>query len=124
METQDRDPQTFAIIGAAMEVHRQLGAGFLENVYHEALVVELAHRQIAFTREVDLTVLYKGKPLACTYRADIICFNEVIVELKAIDRLSGIERSQVINYLKATQLHRALLINFGSSSLTYERYVL
>ena len=120
----DKDPQTYAIIGAAMEVHRQLGPGFLEAVYHEALVVELTLRGIPFGREVELPIMYRGKPLPCKYRADFLCFDEILVELKALDKLTGTERSQVINYLKATQLHRALLINFGDSSLVYERLVL
>jgi GxxExxY protein len=124
MASDVRDTQTYAIIGAAMEVHRALGPGFLEAVYHEALVVEFTMRDIPFAREVELPILYRGRPLACTYRADFLCFNEIIVELKALEKLSGTERSQVLNYLKATQLHRALLINFGTSSLIHERIVL
>ena len=119
-----RDAQTYAIIGAAMEVHRQLGPGFLEAVYHEALVVEFSQREIPFRREVELPILYKGHALACTYRADFLCFDGIIVELKALAKLSGTERSQVLNYLKATELHRALLLNFGSASLIHERLVL
>ena len=119
-----RDAQTYAIIGAALEVHKALGPGFLEAVYHEAMVVELSMREVPFVREVELPILYKGRPLACMYRADFLCYDQIIVELKALDKLSGTERSQVLNYLKATQLHRALLLNFGSSSLVHERIVL
>ena len=119
-----RDVQTYAVIGAAMEVHRLLGPGFLENVYHEALIVELSAREIPFQREVELPVLHRGRPLPCTYRADFLCYDEIILEIKALDKLSGTERSQVINYLKATGLRRALLINFGTSSLIHERFVL
>jgi GxxExxY protein len=118
------DPQTYAIIGAAMEVHRELGHGFLEAVYQEALAVELSARQIKFLREVPLTVRYKGQSLACAYKADFVCFGEILVELKAIERLGSPEKSQVINYLNATKLTRALLINFGSPSLEYQRLVL
>lgn len=118
-----RDSQTYAIIGAAMEVHRCLGHGFLEAVYQEALARELVLRGIPFEREVELTVFYKGEPLACTYRADFICFGEVLLELKALGALSSIEESQVLNYLKATGKHRALLINFGVPSLQYKRLV-
>ena len=118
-----RDPQTYAIIGAAMEVHRQLGHGFLEAVYQEALAVELTARQIPFQREVWLEVQYKGTTLNCHYRADFIGYGEVLVELKALARLTSIEDAQVINYLKATGLHRALLINFGAPSLEHKRLV-
>jgi len=120
----ERDAQTYAIIGAAMEVNKRLGPGFLEAVYHEALVVELMIVNVPFLREIELPIVYRGKPLACKYRADFLCYDEIIVELKAQVRLTGTERSQVINYLKATQLHRALLINFGASSLEYARIVL
>ena len=124
MKTDDkRDPQTYAIIGAAMEVHRQLGHGFLEAVYQEANAVEYSTQNIPFEREVLLVVKYRGAALDCRYKADFICFGEVLVELKALDRLSGREEAQVINYLKATGLSRALLINFGAPSLEYRRLV-
>jgi GxxExxY protein len=118
-----RDPQTFAIIGAAMEVHRQLGRGFLEAVYHEALAQEFRDRGIVYQREVDLAILYKGRRLPCSYRADLVCFDSVIVELKALDELSTRDEAQVLNYLKATGLSRALLINFGAAKLQYKRFV-
>jgi GxxExxY protein len=118
------DPQTYAIIGAAMEVHRDLGHGFLEAVYQEALALELASQNITFRREVPLTVKYKNQPLACAYKADFICYGEILVELKAIERLGNPEKSQVINYLNATKFTRALVFNFGSPSLEYQRLVL
>src|SRR5687768_6282674 len=98
----NRDPQTYAIIGAAIEVHTQLGHGFAEAVYHAALAREFAVREIPFTREVPLCIRYKQQLLTCTYKADFICFEEVLVELKALGRLSGSEEAQVINYLKAS----------------------
>lgn len=121
MET--KDPRTHAILGAAMEVHQQLGCGFLEPVYQQALALELAARKIPFRQEVELPISYKGKQLQAAYRADFICYDAVIVELKALSRLSGVEESQVINYLKASGLELALLLNFGAKSLEYRRFV-
>jgi GxxExxY protein len=119
----NKDPQTYAIIGAAMEVHRHLGHGFLEAVYQEALAVELTAREISFQREVILPIRYKGQLLQCGYRADFICFGEIVVESKAISQLTGTDEAQTINKLKATNLNRALLINFGAPSLEYKRLV-
>ena len=118
-----RDARTHAIIGAAMEVHRQLGRGFLESVYHEALAFEMTSRDIPFAREVDLDVQYKGRSLPCVFKADFVCFGEIILELKAITELSAKEHSQIINYLKATNLATGLLINFGGKSLEFKRFV-
>jgi GxxExxY protein len=119
----NKDPQTYEIIGAAMEVHKHLGHGFLEAVYQEALAMELTVRKVPFHREVVLPVRYKGQLLQCGYRADFVCFEEVIVELKAIGQLTGVDEAQTINELKAINLHRALLINFGAPSLEYKRLV-
>ena len=120
----NNDPETFAIIGAAMEVHRELGHGFLEAVYQEALAVEMAARKIPFRREEPLRVKYKDQILACAYKADFICFETILVELKAVEKLGSSDKSQVINYLNATKFRRALLCNFGSPSLEYQRVVL
>ena len=118
-----RDPQTYAIIGACMEIHCELGHGFLEVVYQEALEKELTIRGIPFAREVRLPVRYKGALLECSYQADFICYDEVITELKALAKLTTVEHAQVINYLKATGLERGLLINFGTPQLEYQRFI-
>jgi GxxExxY protein len=119
----ERDPQTYAIIGAAMEIHRQLGHGFLEPVYQDAAVIEFPLQQIPFEREVTLPIKYKNIILPSRYRADFVCFSDIIVEFKALARLSSVEEAQVLNYLKATGFRRGLLLNFGASSLQYKRLV-
>ena len=120
---EERDPQTYAIIGAAMEIHRQLGHGFLEAVYQDAAVIEFPLRKIPFEKEVSLPIRYKDTLLPSHYRADFICFSEIIVEFKALSRLSSVEEAQLLNYLKATGLKRGLVINFGAPSLQYKRMV-
>ena len=119
----EKDKETYAIIGAAMTVHRELGCGFLEAVYQDALEKEFQHLNIPYAREAKLPVFYRGEQLNSYYQADFICFDSVIVELKALQRLSGTEEAQVINYLKASNLHRALLLNFGTRSLQHKRLV-
>jgi GxxExxY protein len=118
------DPRTYKIIGAAMEVHRQLGCGFLEPVYQEALAMELKNREIPYTRELKFPVTYKGQRLNTHYRPDFICYGGVIVELKALVVLTSVEESQLINYLKVTGYHTGLLLNFGTPSLQQRRFVL
>jgi len=118
------DEQTFEIIGAAMAVHRELGHGFLEAVYQEALAIEFTDRGIPFAREVELPILFRGQRLNTGYRADFLCFNDIIVELKALDKLTTREEAQVINYLKASGKSRGLLLNFGNRSLEQKRLVL
>jgi GxxExxY protein len=119
-----KDPETFAIIGAAMEVHRDLGRGFLELVYQTALALEFQERAIPFKPEVALPIRYKNKLLTCAYRADFVCFESIIVETKAIATLTSADDAQLINELKATGLQRGLLLNFGSASLEHKRLVL
>jgi GxxExxY protein len=106
-----------------MEVHKELGHGFLEAVYQEALQYELTQRGLPFAREVPLPIRYKETVLQCVYKADFICYESVIVELKALSQLSTIEYAQVINYLKATGMQWGLLINFGAPSLEYKRFI-
>jgi GxxExxY protein len=123
VDADSRDEQTHAIIGAAMEVHRQLGPGFLEAVYQEALAIEFAERAMLFVREVELPVYYKGQRLSCSYRADFVCYENVLVELKALHATTGVEEAQLLNYLKATRIERGLLLNFGRPSLEFKRFV-
>lgn len=116
--------ESYSIIGAAMEVHRILGKGFLESVYQESLGLELNIRQVPFLKEQNLELYYKGEKLNKYFTADFICFNKIIVELKSVSGLTSEHEAQVFNYLKATQLNLALLINFGANSLQYKRIVL
>jgi GxxExxY protein len=119
-----RDPETFAIIGAAMEVHRRLGPGFLEAVYQEALALELTIRDVPHRREVEFPIEYREMRLSNVYRADLVCFESIIVELKALASLTSLDQAQMINYLKAAKLRRGMLINFGARRLEYKRVVL
>ena len=117
------DKETFSIIGAAMAVHKELGCGFLEPVYQEALALEFSMKDIIYKKEVEIPIFYKGIELEKSYRSDFICYKNIIVELKALDNISNKEISQVINYLKATNYKKALLLNFGTQSLQYKRIV-
>jgi GxxExxY protein len=119
----ERDQETHAIIGAAMAVHGELGCGFLEAVYQAALAIEFSARGISFRREAPLIVRYRGESLGLGYRVDFICLESIVVELKAQASLTNTDYAQVINYLKASGLHRALLMNFGAPSLEYRRVV-
>ncbi|HZL88294.1 MAG TPA: GxxExxY protein [Pirellulaceae bacterium] len=123
-EKENRDPKTYAIIGAAMEVHRVLGCGFSEPVYQQAMQVELMLRGIPAQPQLELPVIYKGHTLECTYKPDFICYGDILVELKALSLLSGTEEAQVLNYLKVSKNPVGLLINFGLPSLEFRRFIL
>jgi GxxExxY protein len=122
-QNQERDPQTYALIGAAMEVYNQSSSGFLEAVYQESMVVEFGLRQVPFVREKQIPIQYKGRELPTNYRADFICYDEIIVELKTADQIVDIHRAQLIHYLQATGLKRGLLLNFGAPDFQFERFV-
>ena len=117
--------EVFQIIGAAIEVHKILGSGFLEAVYQEALEYELSLRKTPFVSQQPLKIQYKTHILNKEYIADLVCFDSIIVELKALQRLTGHEASHILHYLKATGMRVGLLINFGSSGkLEWKRLVL
>jgi GxxExxY protein len=124
IDASKKDPRTYELIGAAMEVHRELGCGFLEAVYQEAYAIELIKRVMPYRREVDLPVFYKGQKVNTTYRADFICYDSIIVEIKALSKQGKVEEAQIINYLKATGFAIGVLLNFGAPSLEYRRFVL
>ena len=114
--------ESYRIIGCMMKVHRELGCGFLEKVYQEALEREFIAEGVPFQREVNLKIYYRGVPLQQEYIADFVCYGKIIVELKAISKLSDVEKAQVINYLKATGYELGILANFGETSLKTERF--
>ena len=115
--------ETFKIIGACMTVHREMGSGFLESVYQEALEQEMGSQQINFERQKKISIYYKGKPLKKYFIADFLCFDHIIVELKSTAFMHQTGESQLINYLKATNFKVGLLINFGERSLQWKRYI-
>jgi GxxExxY protein len=115
---EQRDPRTSPIIGAAIEVHRHLGPGLLESAYEECLCHELHLRGLAFERQVELPVSYKGLKLDCGYRIDLIVEKEVVLELKAIEKVLRIHEAQLLTYMKLSGMRVGLLINFNAPLLT------
>ena len=117
--------ESYDIVGAAFEVYNKLGHGFLEAVYQETLEIELQRQGIPYEREKELTITYDGVELKQTYKADFVCYGKIIVELKAVNALDDAHRSQVYNYLRATNYKLGLLLNFGCpDELEKERIVL
>lgn len=115
--------ESYMIIGACMEVHKKLGSGFLESVYSEALELELKKVGIPYEKEKKLPVYYDDKVLNKYFRADFVCYNSIILELKATKFLIESDHRQTVNNVKATKFKLGLLINFGTPSLTYIRIV-
>ena len=115
------EKETYNIRGCLINVHKELGCGFLENVYQDAFEQELKEAGIPYKREQRIQILYKGKPLNSEYIADFICYDRIIVELKAVSELTDVHFAQVLNYLTATNLDLGLLVNFGEKSLHVER---
>lgn len=115
---------SYKVIGAALAVHNELGTGFMEKVYQEALAVELAERSILFEREKPIRVAYHGHVLQCPYIADFVIDNKIIVELKALSDMDiGLVKAQVLNYLRATRLLLGIILNFGEESLFKDRVI-
>lgn len=114
---------TYKIIGVAIGVHKELGPGFLEAVYEEALIIELKKAGIPFENQIELDILYKGEKLKKKYRADFIIDEKIVLDIKGINRLTEIDEAQLINYLKATGLKVGLVINFGRVSLEWRRVI-
>jgi len=117
--------EVYTVIGAAMDVYNHLGPGFLEAIYQEAMEVEVTARNIPNSPEQNVQIMYKGKPLKKFYTPDLMCYGKIVVEIKAIDRLTSREEAQLLNYLKATGMPVGLLINFGAEKdLEWKRMVL
>ena len=117
------DPRTFAVIGAAYEVHRVLGSGFLEIFYKDALAIELRERGIPFEREAPCRIEYKGRALRDDYKIDFVCYNEVILEVKARSVTGPADHAQVLSYLASAKLRCGLLLNFGTPKLEHRRFI-
>lgn len=122
METFIHKEETYKIIGAAMAVHRFFGRGFSEKVYQDALEIEFKSLDIPYLREEPLYAEYRNIQLKTEFVPDFICYDSIIVELKAVHELEDFQRSQAINYARVANMEIALLINFGEPSLKYERY--
>jgi GxxExxY protein len=122
VDPNDRDPRTYAIIGAAMQVHRDLGRGFLESIYQNCLALRFREAKVPFEREKPLAVDYLGKPVG-TFRADFVCYQDIVVELKAQTHLGPSDVAQLANYLAVTQQPLGVLLNFGAESLEFRRVI-
>ncbi len=119
------EKETYAILGACVEVYKDKGCGFLEAVYQESLEIEFELQNLPAKSSVPISLTYKGRTLSKTYEADFICFDKVLVELKAVSKLADEHRAQVQNYLHATGLRVGLLVNFGHfPKVEHERYAL
>ncbi len=117
--------ETYKILGACFEVYKRKGCGFLEPVYQECLEIESSFQKIPFTAQKELILEYRGKRLKQTYKPDFICFEKIVVEIKAVSNLIDEHRAQLLNYLHATGYKVGLLINFGHHpKIEHERFVI
>jgi GxxExxY protein len=119
-----RDPSTYAIIGSCMEVHKEMSSGFHEGIYHDSLKIEFEKRAVLHVHEPPVSVYYKEHLLRSNYSPDFICYGSIVVEIKVLKKLTSVEESQILHYLKATKLKKGLLINFEGPSLEWKRFVL
>jgi GxxExxY protein len=117
------ETETYSIIGACIKVHQALGSGFLESVYQEAIRLEFEKQQIPYSQQKRLSIIFDGNPLDKFFVADFVCYNSIILEIKAASFIHPDNSKQVINYLKATNFEVGLLINFGQSSLKWKRFI-
>mgnify|MGYP003613084187 CR=1 FL=1 len=115
--------ESYKIIGASMTVHRELGSGFLEAIYEEALKKEFVKMDIPFESQVKLQFYYDGEKLNKYYKADFICYDNIVIEIKAVSQVPDAFYAQIKNYLSATKKELGMLINFGQPSLTYKRII-
>jgi GxxExxY protein len=119
------EEETYKILGACFEVYKEKGCGFLEGVYQECLEIELAHLGIPFVAQHEIQLTYRGRALKQRYKADLLCFDKVIVEIKAVSALVDEHRAQILNYLNATGIRLGLLVNFGHHpKVEHERFVI
>ena len=115
--------ESYKIMGACFAVHTKLGSGFLEKVYHEALQKEFINRNIPFIHEAELEIKFNDSILEKKYYADFVCYDKIILEIKACEKLNDLHFAQVLNYLSATNFKLGILLNFGTKSLTYKRII-
>ena len=116
--------ECYLIVGCCMEVHKRLGCGFKEAVYQEALEMEFIENALDFVREKRLRIQYKGQLLKKEFSPDFVCFDKIVLELKAASELTEIHQSQLFNYLKASNLRLGILVNFGTPSIQFKRFIL
>ena len=115
--------ETFKVLGACINVHKKLGSGFMDSVYHQALEKELLSNNIPFEQQKKVPIYYDGEPLGTFFIADFVCFNTVLLEIKSVPELMDQMKQQVVNYLKSSTIEVGLLINFGEQHLKWKRLV-
>jgi len=115
--------ETYQVIGACIKVHKNLGKGFEDCVYKEAIAHELSKAEVPFEKQKQLSIYYNGNKLNSHFVADFVCFDKIIVEIKSLNILDPVIKKQTINYLRSTNFEVSLLVNFGENKLTWERFI-